>query len=105
MMHANAIPMLTVPTAPGMSQPTVLSQAPFASCPICFVLSVTRRICASDPELLLSDSSGPSRVLPLAAVGIRDAQLEAAFSTVERERYLGPGPWRIPASLRLSGYA
>jgi protein-L-isoaspartate(D-aspartate) O-methyltransferase len=37
----------------------------------------------------------------LAAVGIRDAQLEAAFSTVEWERYLGPGLWPI---LRHSGY-
>jgi hypothetical protein len=38
MMHANAIPMLTVPTAPGMIQPRVLTQAPFGSGPIWFVL-------------------------------------------------------------------
>jgi protein-L-isoaspartate(D-aspartate) O-methyltransferase len=37
----------------------------------------------------------------LAADGIREAQLESAFSTVERERYLGPGPWPI---VRHSGY-
>jgi protein-L-isoaspartate(D-aspartate) O-methyltransferase len=37
----------------------------------------------------------------LASVKINDARLEAAFADVERERFLGPGPWLI---LRASGY-
>jgi protein-L-isoaspartate(D-aspartate) O-methyltransferase len=37
----------------------------------------------------------------LASVKINDARLEAAFAAVERERFLGPGPWPI---LRTSGY-
>jgi protein-L-isoaspartate(D-aspartate) O-methyltransferase len=37
----------------------------------------------------------------LAAVGISDGSVETAFAAVERERYLGPGPWPI---LRFSGY-
>jgi len=37
----------------------------------------------------------------LASVGVRDARLEDAFANVERERYLGPGPWPI---VRASGY-
>jgi protein-L-isoaspartate(D-aspartate) O-methyltransferase len=37
----------------------------------------------------------------LASVGISDGSVETAFATVERERYLGPGPWPI---LRFSGY-
>ena len=37
----------------------------------------------------------------LASVGLSDARVEAAFAAVERERYLGPGPWSI---LRHSGY-
>jgi protein-L-isoaspartate(D-aspartate) O-methyltransferase len=37
----------------------------------------------------------------LASVQVHDARLEAAFAAVERERYLGPGPWSI---LRTSGY-
>jgi protein-L-isoaspartate(D-aspartate) O-methyltransferase len=37
----------------------------------------------------------------LASVGIDDHRVETAFATVERERYLGPGPWPI---LRASGY-
>jgi protein-L-isoaspartate(D-aspartate) O-methyltransferase len=37
----------------------------------------------------------------LASVQVNDARVEAAFATVERERYLGPGPWPI---LRASGY-
>jgi protein-L-isoaspartate(D-aspartate) O-methyltransferase len=37
----------------------------------------------------------------MAAVGLTDARIEAAFSTVERERYLGLGPWPI---LRSGGY-
>lgn len=37
----------------------------------------------------------------LAAGGVNDAQVEAAFAAVERERYLGPGPWSV---LRHSGY-
>jgi protein-L-isoaspartate(D-aspartate) O-methyltransferase len=37
----------------------------------------------------------------LASVGISDGSVETAFATVERERYLGPGPWPI---LRASGY-
>lgn len=36
-----------------------------------------------------------------ASVGLNDPRVEAAFATVERERYLGPGPWPI---LRYSGY-
>lgn len=37
----------------------------------------------------------------LASVRVTDARVEAAFAAVERERYLGPGPWPI---LRQSGY-
>ena len=37
----------------------------------------------------------------LASVGVDDPSVEAAFAAVERERYLGPGPWPI---LRHSGY-
>jgi protein-L-isoaspartate(D-aspartate) O-methyltransferase len=37
----------------------------------------------------------------LASVQVNDARVEAAFASVERERYLGPGPWPI---LRASGY-
>jgi protein-L-isoaspartate(D-aspartate) O-methyltransferase len=37
----------------------------------------------------------------LASVKVNDARLEAAFAAVERERFLGPGPWPI---LRTSGY-
>lgn len=37
----------------------------------------------------------------MAAVGLTNPVIEAAFATVERERYLGPGPWPI---LRSSGY-
>jgi protein-L-isoaspartate(D-aspartate) O-methyltransferase len=37
----------------------------------------------------------------LASVGVSDARLEDAFARVERERYLGPGPWQI---VRASGY-
>ena len=37
----------------------------------------------------------------LLSVGVRDARLEDAFANVERERYLGPGPWPI---VRASGY-
>jgi protein-L-isoaspartate(D-aspartate) O-methyltransferase len=37
----------------------------------------------------------------LASVGIGDRRVEAAFATVEREHYLGPGPWPV---LRASGY-
>jgi protein-L-isoaspartate(D-aspartate) O-methyltransferase len=36
-----------------------------------------------------------------ASVGLNDPRLEAVFATVQRERYLGPGPWPI---LRYSGY-
>jgi hypothetical protein len=34
-------------------------------------------------------------------VGVQDQRLEEAFAGVERERYLGPGPWPI---LRSAGY-
>jgi protein-L-isoaspartate(D-aspartate) O-methyltransferase len=37
----------------------------------------------------------------LASVGISDGSVETAFATVERERYLGAGPWPI---LRAAGY-
>ncbi len=37
----------------------------------------------------------------LASVGVSDARLEDAFATVERERYLGPGPWPV---VRTFGY-
>ena len=37
----------------------------------------------------------------LASVGLNNPRLEAAFAAVERERYLGSGPWPI---LRHSGY-
>ncbi|RKE36087.1 protein-L-isoaspartate(D-aspartate) O-methyltransferase [Paraburkholderia sp. BL23I1N1] len=37
----------------------------------------------------------------MAAAGITHPGIEAAFATVERERYLGPGPWPI---LRSVGY-
>jgi protein-L-isoaspartate(D-aspartate) O-methyltransferase len=37
----------------------------------------------------------------LASVGVTDAAVENAFALVERERYLGPGPWPI---LRSTGY-
>ena len=37
----------------------------------------------------------------LASVGRNDSRVESAFAAVERERYLGPGPWPI---LRPSGY-
>jgi hypothetical protein len=37
----------------------------------------------------------------LASVGLNDPRVEAAFAAVERERYLGPGPWPI---LRSFGY-
>jgi protein-L-isoaspartate(D-aspartate) O-methyltransferase len=37
----------------------------------------------------------------LASVQVNDARVEAAFASVERECYLGPGPWPI---LRASGY-
>jgi len=36
----------------------------------------------------------------LASVGVSDHSVKAAFATVEREYYLGPGPWPI---LRFSG--
>ena len=38
----------------------------------------------------------------LAEVEVRDAALEAAFATVRRERFLGPGPW--PALRAARGY-
>ena len=31
----------------------------------------------------------------LAKVGVTDARIEAAFATVPREAYLGPGPWYV----------
>src|SRR3984893_9566269 len=31
----------------------------------------------------------------LAVVGVRDAKLEAAYATVRREDFLGPGPWQF----------
>jgi protein-L-isoaspartate(D-aspartate) O-methyltransferase len=37
----------------------------------------------------------------LASVSVQDQRLEEAFTRVERERYLGPGPWPI---LRSAGY-
>jgi protein-L-isoaspartate(D-aspartate) O-methyltransferase len=37
----------------------------------------------------------------LASVNLNDPRVEAAFAAVQRERYLGPGPWLI---LRSSGY-
>jgi protein-L-isoaspartate(D-aspartate) O-methyltransferase len=37
----------------------------------------------------------------LASVKVNNERVEAAFAAVERERYLGPGPWPI---LRASGY-
>ena len=37
----------------------------------------------------------------LESVGVHDARLQDAFANVERERYLGPGPWPI---VRASGY-
>ena len=37
----------------------------------------------------------------LASVGVSDARLEDAFASVERERYLGLGPWPI---VRTFGY-
>jgi protein-L-isoaspartate(D-aspartate) O-methyltransferase len=37
----------------------------------------------------------------LAAVGVNDPRVEAAFAAVEREHFLGPGPWQV---LRYSGY-
>ena len=42
MVHANAIPMLTVPTLPGMIHPTIFAQAPFGSCPVWFVPQLVR---------------------------------------------------------------
>jgi protein-L-isoaspartate(D-aspartate) O-methyltransferase len=32
--------------------------------------------------------------------GVIDARLDAAFASVEREKYLGPGPWRVLSMLR-----
>ena len=65
MVHANAIPMLTVPTLPGMIHPTIFAQAPFGSCPVWFVPQLVRaplcsrqwvrRICGRDPKRLLSE--------------------------------------------------
>jgi protein-L-isoaspartate(D-aspartate) O-methyltransferase len=37
----------------------------------------------------------------LALVGVNDPRVEAAFAAVERESFLGPGPWQV---LRYSGY-
>jgi protein-L-isoaspartate(D-aspartate) O-methyltransferase len=37
----------------------------------------------------------------LASVGVNDPRVEAAFAAVEREHYLGPGPWPV---LRHWGY-
>jgi len=37
----------------------------------------------------------------LASVNVHNERVEVALATVERERYLGPGPWPI---LRASGY-
>jgi protein-L-isoaspartate(D-aspartate) O-methyltransferase len=37
----------------------------------------------------------------MASVGLPHSRIEAAFAAVERERYLGPGPWPI---LRSAGY-
>jgi protein-L-isoaspartate(D-aspartate) O-methyltransferase len=31
----------------------------------------------------------------LAVVGVRDARIEAAYATVRREDFLGPGPWQF----------
>jgi protein-L-isoaspartate(D-aspartate) O-methyltransferase len=31
----------------------------------------------------------------MAACGIRNPQVEAAFAAVAREDFLGPGPWQI----------
>jgi protein-L-isoaspartate(D-aspartate) O-methyltransferase len=31
----------------------------------------------------------------MAACGVRDPQVEAAFAAVAREGFLGPGPWQI----------
>jgi protein-L-isoaspartate(D-aspartate) O-methyltransferase len=40
----------------------------------------------------------------MAAAGVDDPQVEAAFASVEREAFLGPGPWAIlrgrPPSVR-----
>lgn len=33
--------------------------------------------------------------LVMAAAGIADKRLEAAFAAVPREAFLGPGPWQI----------
>jgi len=38
----------------------------------------------------------------MAAAGVEDARVEAAFAAVHREDFLGPGPWPI---LRWGGYA
>jgi hypothetical protein len=37
----------------------------------------------------------------MASVGLDSPEVEAAFAAVERERYLGPGPWPV---LRSTGY-
>ena len=31
----------------------------------------------------------------MAAAGVEDARVEAAFAAVRREDFLGPGPWQI----------
>lgn len=37
----------------------------------------------------------------MASVGLDNSDVEAAFATVQRERYLGPGPWPV---WRSTGY-
>jgi protein-L-isoaspartate(D-aspartate) O-methyltransferase len=36
----------------------------------------------------------------MAAAGVADARVEAAFAAVRREHFLGPGPWPVPRWVR-----
>ena len=46
-----------------------------------------------DSELLIVRRAYAKQIM--AAVGVTDRRIEAAFAAVPREAFLGPGPWRI----------
>jgi protein-L-isoaspartate(D-aspartate) O-methyltransferase len=47
----------------------------------------------SDSELAIVRNAYAKQVL--AAAGVADAGIERAFASVSRERFLGPGPWKM----------
>jgi len=47
----------------------------------------------SDSELAIVRRAYAKQVL--AAAGVADGGIERAFASVSRERFLGPGPWKM----------